>query len=79
MSTLIAYSIGNTEIRLKGQVSGAAIATLYDLQGRVIVIKQLEGGDMNVIPTPYIKTGVYLLWVKDQTRIQTLKVPVTEK
>jgi len=79
MSTLIAYSIGNTEITLKGQVSEAAIATLYDIQGKVIVIKQLEAGDMNVIPTPYIKTGVYLLWVKDQTRIQTLKVPVKEK
>ena len=79
MSTLIAYSIGNTEIRLKGPVSEAAVATLYDMQGRVIVIKQLEAGDMNVIPTPYIKAGVYLLWVKDQTRIQTLKVPVTEK
>jgi hypothetical protein len=79
MSTLIAYSIGNTEIRLKGQVSEAAIATLYDIQGKVVVIKQLEAGDMNVIPTPYIKTGVYLLWVKDQTRIQTLKVPVKEK
>ena len=78
MSALIAYSVGNTEIRLKGRVSEASVATLFDMQGKVIVKAQLEAGDMNVIPTPYIKTGIYLLRIKDKEYIQTLKVSVKE-
>jgi len=73
-----AYAVRNTEIRLKGEVSKMAVATLYDIQGRVIVVKNLDKGSMNIIPAPYIKTGVYLLFVKDNERMQKFKIPVRE-
>ncbi len=75
---LSAYSIRNIEIKLKGQVGRNAVATLIDMQGRIIVVKNLEEGVLNSIPTPYIRTGTYLLLVKDQARTQTIKVPVRE-
>ncbi len=78
LSIWSAYAVRNTEIRLKGEVSKMAVATLYDIQGRVIVVKNLDKGSMNIIPAPYIKTGVYLLFVKDNERMQKFKIPVRE-
>jgi len=75
---LSAYSIRNTEILVKGTVSNQAIATLYDIQGRIVLVKNLEEGSMNIIPTPNIKTGIYMLFVKDNNKIQGFKIPVKE-
>jgi trimeric autotransporter adhesin len=75
---LSAYAIRNFEIRLKGDVSKQAIATLYDVQGRVILTRTLEGGSLNVIRTPYVKTGIYMLFVKDGEKIQGFKLPMNE-
>jgi len=75
---LSAYAVRNTEIRVKGQISNQAVATLYDVQGRVIVVKNLEEGSMNMIPTPNIKTGIYMLYVKENGRMQAFKIPVKE-
>ena len=75
---LSAYAVRNTEIRVKGQVSSQAVATLYDVQGRAIVVKNLEVGNLNMIPTPNLHTGIYMLSVKDNGRIQGFKIPVRE-
>jgi len=77
-SKLSAYAIRNVEIKLKGQVSQQAIATLYDIQGKVVVVKTLEEGNLNSIPTPNIRTGIYMLFVKDNGRTQSIKIPVNE-
>ena len=77
-ANLSAYAVRNTEIRVKGQVSNQAVATLYDVQGRVIVVKNLEEGSLNMIPTPNIKTGIYMLYVKDNNKVQAFKIPVKE-
>jgi len=75
---LSAYSIRNTEILVKGTVSNQAVATLYDIQGRVVLIKNLEEGSINSIATPNIKTGIYMLYVKDNNKVQGFKIPVKE-
>jgi sugar lactone lactonase YvrE len=75
---LAAYPVHNTEIRVKGEVSRNAIATLYDALGRVILVKKLEEGSLNIIPTSGIKTGVYLLFVKDNERMQNFKMLIKE-
>ncbi|MBL7967500.1 MAG: T9SS type A sorting domain-containing protein [Prolixibacteraceae bacterium] len=75
---LTAYAIRNVEIRIKGQVSNQAIATLYDIQGRVIVVKNLEEGSLNTIQTPNLKTAIYLLIVNDNGKLQNIKIPVKE-
>lgn len=75
---LSAYAVRNTEIHVEGEVSKQAVATLYDIQGRVVLVKNMEEGSLNVIPTPNLKTGIYLLFVKDNKRAQGFKVPVKE-
>jgi hypothetical protein len=77
-TTLSAYAVRNIEIRVKGAVSKQAVATLYDVQGRVVVMKKMEEGSLNIIPTPNIKTGIYMLFVKDGGKMQGFKIPVNE-
>ena len=80
-SQLIAYPIRNTEIRLTGSLSKLAIATLYDIQGKIILVKNLEEGSINSIRTPNLKSGIYLLTVKDPMHsghVQQFKIPVTQ-
>ena len=75
---LVAYAIRNIEIRIKGEVSRGAVATLYDMSGRVVRIETLEEGILNVMPTPGLKTAIYVLSVNDHGKIQTFKIPVRE-
>jgi PKD repeat protein len=75
---LTAYAIRNVEIHVKGKVSKQAVATLYDIHGRVILVKNLEEGSLNVIQTPNIKTAIYLLFVNDNGKSQSFKIPVKE-
>ena len=80
-SQLIAYPIRNIEIRLTGSVSKLAIATLYDIQGKMILVKNLEEGSINSIRTPNLQSGIYLLTVKDpghSGQVQRFKIPVTQ-
>jgi hypothetical protein len=76
--SLSAYAIRNVEIRVKGNVTNQAVASLYDVQGRLILTKRLEAGSLNVIKTPNIKTAIYMLFVKDNDKIQGFKIPVNE-
>jgi len=75
---LSAYAIRNIEIKVKGDVTNQAVATLYDVQGRMILIKNLEAGSLNTIRTPNIRTGIYVLIVKDNNKLQGFKIPVRE-
>ena len=75
---LSAYPIRNTEIRITGSVSKLAIATLYDIQGKLVLVKNLEEGSINTIRTPNLKSGIYLLSVKDNQQVQRFKIPVTQ-
>jgi hypothetical protein len=75
---LNAYAIRNIEIHVKGEVSKNAVATLYDIQGRVVLVKNMEEGSLNVIQTPNLKTGIYMLFVKDNQKVQRFKLPVNK-
>jgi len=75
---LTAFANRNIDIRIKGDVKKNTIATLYDIHGRVVLTKILEEGNMNVIPLPNIKIGIYMLSVKDNERLQGFKILVRE-
>lgn len=71
------YATGNTEIRVVGEVSNKAVATLYDVHGKVVTIQKLGEGTLNVIPLANIKSGVYILSVKDQWKeIRNYKIGI---
>jgi hypothetical protein len=75
---LSAYPVRDAGIRVIGKVGKQALATLYDIQGRVMLVKALDEGSFNVIPTTNLKPSVYLLRVKDLGKMQTFKVLVGE-
>ena len=71
---LNAYAYLNSEIRVVGDVSKDAVATLYDVQGKSVLIQKLSEGSLNVIPISGVSTGLYLLSVKDGAKSQTFKI-----
>jgi len=77
-SMLRAYAVNNDEIRVIGDVTGGSEATLFDLYGKQVIFRKLEGGDLNIIPTPGIGTGIYILRVNDHGRIETFKLLIKE-
>ncbi|MBV5314545.1 MAG: T9SS type A sorting domain-containing protein, partial [Prolixibacteraceae bacterium] len=75
---LSAYAVRNVEMRVVGEVSNRAVASVYDIQGRLVVTERLSAGSMNTVKLPSVKTGIYLLFVKDGENLQRFKLPVTE-
>ena len=71
---LIVSVVKNSEIQIRGELGKNATATLYDLQGKIMLNKTLIEGNLNVVSTPGIKNGLYLLSVKDNTGSQIIKV-----
>jgi len=76
--TLNAYAIPKTEIRVVGEVSNNAVASLYNVQGGVVLIQNLAPGNLNVIPTSNIKTGIYMLSIEDHGKTKTFKLLIRE-
>lgn len=75
---LSAYAIRNVEIRVKGEVSSQAVATLYDATGRLVLNRTLEAGSLNILRTPGFRSGAYMLFVKDGDKAQGFKVMLRE-
>jgi len=75
---LSAFAVRNIEIRIKGRVSHQAVATLYDVQGKAVLVQTLEAGDLNIVRTPNIKSAIYLLSVNDNGKLKRFKIPVNE-
>jgi len=75
---LVAYAVGNTEIKIQGNVNAGAIATLYDSMGRMILTSILERGDLNIIHSQPLNTGVYMLSVKDSGVVKGFKLLIKE-
>lgn len=75
---LAAYAVTNTEIRIQGSVNAGAKASLFDVAGRLILTNALEQGEFNVIHSQPLKTGVYLLSVKDNGAEKVFKIVVKE-
>lgn len=78
VGSLNAYAIKNIEIRVVGEVGKDAVATLYDVQGKAVLVKILDEGSLNIIPTSNIKIGIYVLSVKDNGKLQTFKLLIKE-
>lgn len=77
-SLLSAYLLKDHKLKINGDVSDQAIATLYDIQGRVIIIKNLEEGNGNIIDIPNLITGIYVLLIKDNGKVNSFKIPIKE-
>jgi carbonic anhydrase/acetyltransferase-like protein (isoleucine patch superfamily) len=73
---ITAYAVNNSEIRIEGYVNENAVATLFDIQGRTLISKKLNAGNINILPATSLKEGVYILKLLDAHQIQGFKIPV---
>ena len=73
---LTAFTKGNREIRLLGEVGEGAVATLFNGLGKVAVTKKLVAGKLNIIGLPNLKSGLYVLNINDKGTTQTIKVMI---
>ncbi|MCU0378381.1 MAG: T9SS type A sorting domain-containing protein, partial [Bacteroidales bacterium] len=62
------------KVIIKGEVTGRAVCSVYDIRGKKITETHLDGGDMNTITIPAGSTGIYIIRVADGPRITTQKV-----
>jgi hypothetical protein len=53
-----AHAIGNTEIRVIGEVGDGAVATLVNGLGQVVLSKKLSAGTLNIIGLPNLTSGL---------------------
>lgn len=77
-SKLKVYASSDEKIRIEGPVSSQAVATLYDMLGHAVIVKNLESGNLNIIQISGIKTGVYMLQINDNRQMQGFKIPVNK-
>ncbi len=73
---ITAYARGNNEIRVIGEVSDGAAATLVNGLGKVVLTKILGARNLNIIGLPNLSSGVYLLNIDDKGTSQTIKVMI---
>jgi hypothetical protein len=71
---LTVYAVVNSGIYIKGQVGKQTIATLYNVTGKRLLVKNLEEGTLNYLSTPFLKTGVYFLNIQDAKHQERFKV-----
>jgi hypothetical protein len=73
-SNLMAFAVRNVEIRVLGEVSSKAVAMLYDMMGKLILVRNMDAGMMNTIALPPVPDGTYMLNIKDNGTSQTIKI-----
>jgi sugar lactone lactonase YvrE len=70
----LSVSVSNGEIKIMGEIGKNAAASLYDIQGKMLLTKNLLEANRNVFTAPILKDGLYILWVKDNTGSQKIKL-----
>ena len=66
----------NNTIQIQGKVEGAAIITLYDINGRALMQKKVTNESQNSLSIPNFGNGIFLLKIAGSNKTELLKVPV---
>lgn len=73
---LSAWALNRQEININGKVNNGAVASLYDIQGRLIATYAMREGIRHRVSLPFLQPGIYLLQVRDGQQQQALKVVI---
>lgn len=71
-----AYLISDRQIEILGNVSQKTIASLYDLQGKLLLNQSLNYGNKNWISIPNLMRGMYLLRIYSNDGVKTIKIMI---
>jgi hypothetical protein len=66
----------NNRIQIQGKVEGAAMITLYDINGRVLMQKEVTNESQNSLSIPNLGNGIYLVKIAGSNKTELLKVHV---
>ena len=73
--SIIAYKAG-AHIIIEGNVGQNAVASLFDIQGRLLSVNKLQNDLRNSFPVQGLETGIYMLQVTDNGQQYRIKIPV---
>jgi hypothetical protein len=75
---LIVYVSSNPkEVVINGYLRGASSANLYDIQGRLIISKTLDGSNThNALDASTMSPGVYIVKVFSDNKVKTKKLVI---
>jgi hypothetical protein len=65
------------EIVINGITENKAVATLYDLRGSSVLVRNLEKTITNRINVTGLTTGIYMLQVIENGKRTGIKLPIT--
>ena len=61
---------------LKGEIGEKAICEIFDINGQLILKRQLPDSELNTIDIPHTLRGLYLVRVVDGARVTTRKIAI---
>jgi hypothetical protein len=73
----IAAWLERDEIVINGITENKAVATLYDLRGSSVLVRNLEKTITNRINVTGLTTGIYMLQVIENGKRTGIKLPIT--
>jgi len=66
----------NNKVILKGEIGEKAICEIFDINGQLILKRQLPDSELNTIDIPHTLRGLYLVRVVDGARVTTRKIAI---
>jgi LEA14-like dessication related protein len=62
------------KVRIVGKVTSNSVATIYEMNGRIVGFERLSNSNENEIPFRPLSSGVYLLKIQTGTGLITRKI-----
>ena len=66
------------EIIIEGKMENNANARLFDMQGRAVLIRNLQPGNVNKMQVKNLKTGIYILQINNNGVQTGIKIPINK-
>jgi len=73
---LKAFYNGNLEIQIEGSPGDKAIASIFDINGKLLGNYQLNGENLNIIPVNNLDKGIYILKIENSNKAYRTTIPI---
>jgi hypothetical protein len=73
---LKAYVNANKQLQIIGEISKQAVASMYDVQGRLVLHQKLQNVSEQNISIRHLAEGFYLLLIRDEGKQHSFKLKI---
>jgi len=74
--SLKAFYNGNQEIQIEGSPGTKAIASILNINGKLLGNYQLNGENLNIIPVNNLDKGIYILKIENRKKAYRTTIPI---